>query len=421
MVKKICCIFLAISLLLASVPAYPEEILYLDYLMGDVKKNNPEILAAKKRWEASLQRIKLSKALEPPSIGIGFERIPQGSLRFDKTMPDDRSISFSQALPLFGKLSLKEKVAFIESQIYASEYQNTGFEVVKKVKTAYYKLFLADKEIELTQDILGLLKTVAGIAQAGYITGAVSQDKILKLNLETVELNNRIQNLEKEKSATKALINSLLNKPAESFLGEPVVSEDVSFNMDIDTLYRLTLENKPELRIFSYAIEKSIGIKNLTQRSFFPDLMAQLSLRGITAGGIGPWDIMLAFTMPFWFWTKKEYEIKEAIINVEEAKLMYEAMKQKALAETKEEAVKVEIAKNKAELYKKYVAELLETTVNSSIAGFKSGKTDIMVVLDNIRMMVDKKMEYYHSLVEYRISLADLEYCCGVPLEGKAI
>jgi len=102
--------------------------------------------------------------------------------------------------------------------------------------------------------------------------------------------------------------------------------------------------------------------------------MAGIVQRGITSGSIGPWDLMLAFSVPLWFWTKQRYEVKEAIANLEEAQASYTAMKNRALFETKDLATKIEIAKNKINLYKNNQIPILESSLESSLAAYSSGK-----------------------------------------------
>lgn len=390
----------------------------LEVLINEAKENNPQIQAAKKRWEASLARVPQAKSLDNPSVGFSFMKIQRGTLKLDKTESSDRMLSISQMFPLFGKLSLKGKIALVESQMFAGEYKNKELEVINQVKNAYYDLFMNYKETELNQQSLIFLEEIAKIAEAKYIVGDIPQEEVFKVNLEIAKLSNNIINLKQERLAKETRINTLLNREPENRLGVPSLSEDISFDKDIDSLYRLTLQNQPELLIFSYAIEKNKYAKSKALRSFFPDLMAEVGLRGFTSGGIGPWDLMLAFTVPFWFWTKQRYEVKEAIANLEEAKQAYEAMKNKALSETKDLATKVEVAKNKIKLYKTNLIPILESSIESSLAGFRSGKGDFMMLLDTERMLIETKMDYYKALVEYNMNLADLERNVGLDLRG---
>ena len=166
--------------------------------------------------------------------------------------------------------------------------------------------------------------------------------------------------------------------------------------------------------MFAYAIERNKQSKALAQRSFFPDLMAELGLRGITAGAIGPWDLVLAINLPFWFWTKQRYAIKEAIINIEEAQATYRAMENKARAQVRDLVAKIEIARNNIGLYKTNLSPLIESSIQSSLAAFRAGKADFMLLLDSERMLIETKMNYYQALVEYNMSLADLERAVGL-------
>jgi len=413
MLKKIFILFTVGVFLLSCVVLYAEDSVSLDSLIQEARKNNPEILAALKRYEAAKTRIPQAKSLDDPVFGITFEKTPGSPFQLSKTKSEDRMFSVAQALPFFGKLPLKGKIALVESQMYAAEYKDKELGVINDVKNIYYGLFMNYKEIALKEENLMLLENIAKVAQAKYSVGKISQEEVYKIHSEIAGLATDIMNLKEEQPAKKARLNALINKDPESPLGIPVLTEDLSFNTDTKSLYRHTLENQPELLIFSYAIEKNKYAKSLAKKSFFPDFIAGLVARGITTGTIGPWDLMLSFTVPIWFWSKQRYEVKEAIANLEEAQAAYQAMKNKALAETKELATKVGIAKNKLALYKTNLIPILENSIDVSLSAFQSGKGDFMALLDNQRMLVETKMNYFKALVEYNINLADLERNIG--------
>lgn len=418
MAKKIAVPVLIIAFLSNTLGAYSLPALSLDSLLEEAKKNNPEIIVAKKRYEAAKTRIPQAKSLDDPALGLTFEKAPGSPFRLNKTISEDRMLSVSQMLPWFGKLPLKGKIALVESQMFASEFKNRELEIITEVKNAYYDLFMNYKEIEFKEESLGFLKNIAAIAEAKYTVGEIPQEGVFKIDLEIAKLGNDIENLRRQKLAKETRLNSLLNREPESPLGEPALDEAASpLNEDISSLYRLTLQNQPELLIFSYAIEKNKYAKSLAKKSFFPDLMAGIVMRGLASGGsIGPWDLMLAFTVPLWFWTKQRYEVREAIANLEEAEAAYQAMKNKALAQTKDLATKVEIAGNKIKLYKNNQIPLLESSIESFLSSYRAGKGDIMMLLDSERMLIETEMDYYKALVEYHMNLADLEKNVGLDL-----
>ncbi len=411
--RKITAAFIIFALLsgVNSLPA--QEVLSLAVLIKEAQSNNPEIQAARKRWEASKARVPQAKAWEDPKVGISLEKIPKGTLKLDRTMAEDRALSISQAFPLSGRLSLKGKIAVVESQISASEYKGIELEVINEVKKAYYSLFLNHKEAELKENSVQLLEDSSRVAEAKYGLGKLAQGEVLKLHLEIARMNNEIANIKEERKARETRLNTLLNRPAQAPLGMFVLEEDASFKEDIEAFYQLALKNQPELSTFAYAIEKNQYAKSLAKRSVFPDLMAEIGLRGVTAGGIGPWDLAMAISLPFWFWTKQRYEIKEAVFNLEEAESAYEAMRNKMFAQVRDIVSKIEIAKNRMDLFKTNLMPVLESAVSSSLAGFKAGKYDFMMLIDNERMYIEAKLDYYRALAEYQINLADLERVTG--------
>lgn len=421
MIKKIIIVLFSFELIVINAcPLYsadhPKKI-SLSTLIEEALKNNPEILAVKKRWEASAARVPQAKSLDNPVVGFTFEKTPGSPFKLDKTASEDRMLSLTQFLPFFGKLSLKGKIALVESQMFAAEYKNKELEVINRVKNAYYDLFMNYREIELKKESLELLKSIAKVAEAKYSVSEITQEEVYKIHLEIASLNNDIVNLQEEGFAKQTLLNTLLNREPESSLGSPVLGEEVAFQKDMKSLYQAVLLNQPELMIFAYAVEKNKYAKLLAKKSFFPDLIAGIVQRGITTGTIGPWDLMLSFSVPLWFWTKQRYEVKEAIANLEEAQAAYKAMQNKAFSEVKGLAVKIEIAKNKIKLYKSSLIPILESSIKASLAGFRSGEGDFMMLLDSQRMLVNTRMGYYEALVEYNMDLADLERTIGVALK----
>jgi len=417
MLRKIIAIILVNIFILNYGFSFSEGILLLQPLLKEARENNPDILASKKRWEAAKARIPQAKSLEDPSIGFTFEKTPGSPFQLGKTMSEDRMLSINQAIPSFGKLSLKGKIALVESQMIAGEYRNKELQIINEVKQVYYDLFMNYKKTELNQASLIFLKQIIRIAEAKYTVGKAQLEDLFKLNLEIAKLENDIINLRQERDAIETKLNLLLNRKSDTSVGIPELKEGFSFDKDLDSLYRLALENQPELLIFSYAIEKNKYSKSLAKRSFLPDIMTGIVMRGITTGTIGPWDLMLAFSVPLWFWTKQRYEVKEAIANLEEAQAAYLAMKNKAITEVKNLATKVKIAQNKINLYKNAQIPLAEGSIEVSRSAYLSGKGDIMVFLDSERMLIETKMNYYSALVEYYMNFADLERTVGINIE----
>lgn len=415
-VKIILILLLIIYILPEAYAQNEEETLGLDNLLEIALKNNPEIMSAHKKLEASLVRVPGAKSLEAPSVGLGFEQIPKGSLKLGKA---DKMYSISQVIPFPGKLSAKGEVALKEAQIAGAEYKDTQLKVSTQVKQSYYQLFMLGKKIALSKENKIFLENLEKVSESKYITGETSQQDVFKAQTELAKAANEIINLEKEKETAQVKLNTLLNYPAEKELKLNTDFKEDNFTYELDDLYILALENKPELAIFNYILERSRADYKLAKRELLPDLSTMFTLRDMALGGFGAYDILMAINLPFWLWSKERYKVKEALINIDVAEAAYQNMKNKALLEVKENYVLTDNQKRAAILYENTIVPLARSSLNSSLAGYKGGKVDFLSVLDNQRELIDARINYYSALAQYEQNLADLERAVGVTLAKK--
>ena len=61
----------------ATAPSLPQ-------LLVELQRASPDLQSAHKRWEATQARIPLAKALPAPRIGLEWEEIPKGSVKFNQ-------------------------------------------------------------------------------------------------------------------------------------------------------------------------------------------------------------------------------------------------------------------------------------------------------------------------------------------------
>lgn len=71
--KKIFILFLASLFTFNGASLYAKEALSLDGIIKEALQNNPDILAAKKRYEAAKARIPQAKSLDDPTVSLTFE------------------------------------------------------------------------------------------------------------------------------------------------------------------------------------------------------------------------------------------------------------------------------------------------------------------------------------------------------------
>ena len=94
----------------SPVPRSNGPSLNVDQLVEEGLQNNPEILAAKKRWEVFKEKIPQAFALEDPMFSFGIINLPTNFSFNDEDMTM-KEFALSQKLPFPGKRPLMREMA----------------------------------------------------------------------------------------------------------------------------------------------------------------------------------------------------------------------------------------------------------------------------------------------------------------------
>jgi outer membrane protein TolC len=387
--------------------------LVLADLLAEALRANPDLLAARKRWEAVQQRVPQATGLPAPRIGIELEEIPRGTFKVDEAMV---MYSLIQALPFPGKLSARHQVALKDAQVAGMDVKRMAWDLVSQIKEAYYDLFRLDRDLEIQQRTLAWLEQALAAARAKYATGAVEQAEVLALQSELLEVANELQVLEHRRHGLEAHLNHLLNRPVHDHLGAPQPLALTPLPATPDELLAIASERQPELLAFRYSAERAEAAWRLEKRELLPDLETMLELRDPTMGPIGPWDLTLALVLPFWFWTKARYGVRAALYDRESAEAAYAAARNMIARGIHEHWHEAWAAYLAARTSAEGLLPVARQGVASALAGYQAGRTPYGELLHMLEMLNERERTYYEQLVMLEQHMAMLEEAAGITL-----
>jgi len=391
----------------------------LNQLLQEALAKNPELSAAKNRWEASKFRISQASTLEDPMIGADVEGIPRGTADLGRYM--DIEYMISQAIPFPGKLSLKGKIATQEAKMSYETYRGVEQKLISDVKSAFEKLYLLDRSVEVIEHHKNIVEQFSKSAEIRYTSGMSTQQDILKAHVELAKLTNALLTLRQERETAVARLNSLLNRPVHSPLEITVEEGKRPLTTDWGTLEKLTLSNRPDLLAGEIEIQKQKSSTTLAKMGYLPDFFTRVEARQFDGESrIREYDTFLGVNLPIWFWGKQRAEVKEKQAMVSEAEGAYTTMKNRVFFEVKESLVRVETKERLVQLYQTAVLPQAEEALHASQVGYETGKVDFLNLLDADRSLREFELEYYQAVSDYHIALADLERAVGVSLVKSA-
>jgi len=392
--------------------------LVLPDLIQEALARNPELVAARKQWEAATNRIAQARSLDDPTLSIHLWNFPQ---TFNVTRADNSIFGLSQNLPFPGKLALKSEIASRSAEIAEQALRAKERELVARLKQAYYDLFLVHKAIKIHHAQVELLRQFVEIADAKFRTGKGSQSDVLKAQVELSLLHQQLPVLEQRHETAAALLNTVLDRDPLSLLGIPQEPSLISIDTPIGDLHRLALNARPELKAAELAVQQSEQSRALAQRQYYPDFNVTFQrFQNFQANdGFGAY---VAMTMPFAFWTKPKHDagVQEAAASVAAARAQQHTVENLTRFQINDLLAKVRASEQVARLYHTTILPQAVQNLEAARAGYRAGKGGFLDLIDTQRAWRGFQFEYYRALVEREHRLAELEQVIGTNLSGNS-
>ena len=396
----------------------PRNKLVLPDLIQEALVRNPELVAARKQWEAATNRIAQVRSLDDPILSVQLWNIPQP---FKATQADNTIFGLSQNLPFPGKLGLKGDVASRSAEMTEQSVRAKERELVARLKQAYYDLFLAQKAVQIHHEQVELLRQFVAIANAKFRGGMGSQSDVLKAQVELSLLLQHLPVLEQRRKTAEAMLNTLLDRDPALPLGLAQEPAQLPLEESVDNLHRLALNDRPELKAAELDVQRSEQSRALAQRQYYPDFnVAFQRFQNYQANdGFGAY---VAMSIPFAFWTKPKYDagVQEAEAAVSVAQAQQHTLENMTRFQINDLLAKLRATDQVATLYRTTILPQAEQSLESARVGYRAGKGGFLDLIDTQRAWRGFQLEYFKALVDRQYRLAELEQIVGVTLDRQS-
>jgi outer membrane protein, heavy metal efflux system len=408
--RKGFCVF---ALALTSLHA-EEKSLGPQDLVNGLMQNNPEIQAARSRFEAATKRPSQVGTLPEPTasytnLGVGhpFSRPNASEFAY-------QGFGVSQEFPFPGKLGLASEEAKREAESVQQNYRAVVLNVTARLKVAYYEWLNVQKAIELTHKNSDLLSRFEEIARNRYTVGKGLQQDVLKAQLEVSSLEREIVMLDEKRQRAEAEIASLLAVPSIS-LRAPAEVQATTFSMSVDELVRATNE-APDIRAEQKMVDaRAVGI-NRSLKDFRPDFGVNLQWQHTGSNFPDYYMATVEVKIPIYYARKQRYALEESYSRLNEAKQNYRAAQQQAIYQVKDQYLAIQSSERILALYKTTLLPQAQLTVDSAASAYEVGTLDFLNLMTNLTNLISLERQYYDEVARHEEALARLE-----PVVGKEL
>jgi outer membrane protein, heavy metal efflux system len=403
----------ALGLGLNTPIGYAEERLSLASLAQELAERNPEIKAARARWEAAKAVVPQVQTLPDPKLQFGYQRMPM-------TPPEVQGAiyGFGQEIPFPGKLKLKGEVAQREVERIEQEYLATQLRLVAALKQAYFDLHFIHKSIEIVEKNKTLLMQFEKTAKARYSVGQAAQQDVFRAQLELSRVLDRLAVLDQQKESLHAAINRLLNRPPAGPLGTPEEIQTTIMTIPLQELNRRAEAFSPALLATAKSVDRSEQTVALAKRQYYPDFdVTALGTRNDKINDNG-YQVMLGVKIPLFYETKQRQGVNEALAGLVGAREDLTATRQDLLFQVKDGFVQAQRAERLITILRDAIIPQATLALQAAQAGYGVGKVDFLTLLNSLLTLQESQLELHGEMVNHEKALARLEAVTGGSLGG---
>lgn len=408
---------------LAHVPAWANQeagpVLDLDQLVQEAVRQNPEIQAARSRWEAMREKPSQAGALEDPMLSLGIVNLPT-SLKFRSEDMTMKEIGIAQKLPFPGKRGLMSEMALREAQAAQEGIAEKVLRVSLEVRSAYQDLSHTHRALEVAQRNKGVLESLARIVESRYSLGQAAQTDLLKAQVEISKMVDEIIMLGERQKAVEAKLNSLLARPPGTPLGRPSDPASRKLNLSLDELRQTALAHNPTLKAMRRMVQAKTYAQELAKADYYPDFTLRFAYGQRDNGeDIQRKDMLTAMVevnLPIWREAKLERKQAETKADAQGAERQWQAMRNEIHYMIAETHAMLSRSERQIDLYQSGILPQARLQMESSLRTYAGGRAEFMALLDSQMSLYKFELDYHQALTEYEKNLAVMEALVGKPL-----
>jgi cobalt-zinc-cadmium efflux system outer membrane protein len=396
--------------------------LILDSLVAEVLRANPDLAAARSRYQAFEAKVPQAGSWPDPMFKTVVSNLPTDSWAMDQTPMSGIELMFTQNIPFPGKLGLKKDASRSMARRAEKEYESAEDFIIGELKQNYYRLYLSERSIEITRRNKLLLEDFAKIAATRYSVGKGAQQDVLKAQVEVSKMMDKLISLEEMNKTVRAKINILLNREPQHSLGQ---TDDLTFRrLDYteEQLQDLAVGSNPALKGMGFSVEASRSAYRLARREYLPDFTLSVSYRlrdevqMDPVRGVNFFSASAGINLPLYFWSKQKKKVQEKELDLESARRKYESEENKLRYNVSLLFYSLSKYTQEVELYRTAILPQARQSLESAKSGYQVDKVDFLTLVNNQLTLYNYEIAYHQALSSYFMTIAKLEETVGKPL-----
>lgn len=390
----------------------------LSALLEEAARNNPDILAMRRAWQAAAQVP--SQVSTPPDPQVTVQHLSVGSpLPFSGFSNSDFAyigIGISQDLPYPGKLKLKSESAERDAAVIRQRLDSVTRSILQQVKEGYFQLAYIQENLSVLDRDSQLLEQIEKITEARYRVGQGTQQDVLKAQLEKTKLLRETTQSRADLETQQAVLRKLLNRAQDSaeITAEPLVETPLGYPVD-GLLAKVRTEN-PDVAGQQEMINRQSLQVEMARKDRYPDFSVQYMWQHTAEQFRDYYMLTFSARIPIYHGRKLDPEMTQAVEELNRSKREYESQVQAAYFDVRNQYIAAQTASQMLKIYREGLIPQALATYQSGLAAYQTGTLDFESLLTSFMDVLNFDQEYWKALLTHETALARIQQLTGVPL-----
>ncbi|MFQ5605750.1 MAG: TolC family protein, partial [bacterium] len=392
--------------------AEPTDTLTFQQALSLALLRNPQLAVFS--WEVRAREAQAVQAslLPNPEVEVEIENIGgSGDLSgFDQS---ETTVLLGQLFELGGKRKKRTRVAALESDLAAWDYEIKRLEVLTEVTQAFVDVLSLQQRLTLNTELIRLAQEFVDIVARRVEAGATSPAEVSRARVALSNARIELERTRRELQAARKRLAATWGSTTPTF--QQAVGElDTSLSMpDFDRLLTLLTQN-PEVARWAMEMQQRRAVLSLAKAQGIPDPSIGGGFRRLNESRDNAF--VLALSLPLPIFDRNQGATEEARARISQAEWQKRATETAIATQISEAYQSLSTAYSEATMLQSSVLPEAQKAYDTINEGYRLGKFGFLDVLDAQRTLFDARSQYLLSLTDYQKAKAELEKLIGQSL-----
>ncbi|TAJ21599.1 MAG: TolC family protein [Planctomycetota bacterium] len=358
--------------------------------------NSPRVEERFREWERSVAEITIARSPPDPSLSLELEV---------GRMLEALRPGFQTMIPGPGKLALAAEAQSSAAAARRHEFEQVALEAAFRAQAAWLRAGWISEVLTVRRDVVDVVREMEDLASAQFRVGNVSQQDVLRAQIERDEQSNEIASLEDSRSLVAAEIRSALGLAAtDSIPPLPDNLPQTLSELPAGDLLDSALAGNHELAALREEIREAESMVALARKTSKPDFMLGLGIDFVSPLMIMP---EAGVTLPI-YRDKISAMVSAALASRHAADARLAGAKLDLVVRLADAHFRLRDANRRLVLVRDSLLPKAEAALASARTAYQTNKTDMTALLEAERTLLEFRIEQATMTMERETAQAEV-------------